>query len=41
MLELEGVYKMNTLEFKKGLLYASIELKYEDESIIIQDVIKM
>jgi len=39
MLELEGVYKMNTLEFKKGLLYASIELKYEDESIIIQDVI--
>ncbi len=30
---------MNKLEYKKGLLYTSIELKYKEKSIIIDDVI--
>lgn len=30
---------MNELQFKKGLLYTSIELKYQEKSIIIKDVI--
>lgn len=30
---------MNKLQYKKGLLYTSIELKYKEKSIIIEDVI--
>lgn len=30
---------MNKLYYKKGLLYTSIELKYQQKSIIIEDVI--
>lgn len=30
---------MNELEFKKGLLYTSIELKYQEKSVIVKDVI--
>lgn len=36
---LEGVYNINNLQYKKGLLYTSIELKYKEKSIIIDDVI--
>lgn len=30
---------MNRLQYKKGLLYTSIELKFQEKSIIIEDVI--
>lgn len=30
---------MNQLQYKKGLLYTTIELKYKEKSIIIKDVI--
>lgn len=30
---------MNKLQYKKGLLYTSIELKYQEKSIFIKDVI--
>ena len=30
---------MNKLQYKKGLLYTSIELKYKEKFIIIEDVI--
>ena len=30
---------MDKLQYKKGLLYTSIELKYKEKSIVIEDVI--
>ncbi len=30
---------MNKLQYKKGLLYTSIELKFKEKSIVIEDVI--